>query len=125
MKFAHVIGIALLVALAGCAGLGGTESESTVDLVVQNEGTAPLSVTVVVTDAEGTVLAEETDELGASVGRTFEFTLDGVGTHEVLVSGTDWAAGSRIDPAACQTHETTVRVSDERVENVGECLVLR
>jgi plastocyanin len=125
MKFAHVIGVVLLVALAGCAGLGEAASESTVDLVVQNEGTAPLAVAVVVTDADGTVVAEETEQLDASVGRTFEVTLSGVGTHEVLVSGTDWAAGTRIDPAACETHETTIRVSDERVANVGECLALR
>lgn len=126
MRFTSVVGVALLIALAGCAGLGGdAEPESRFLLVVQNDGSTPMTVHVVVTDAEGTVIAEETDELDTRVGRSFDLTIDGVGTHEVVVTGDDWASGVRVNPATCEAHEATISLSDGRLESVTECVALR
>lgn len=115
--------VSLLVLSAGCLGAGtGGDSQSRLNLTVQNDGTQPVSFRVTLTEADGTVLVNESERLNGSVGRSFDFTVGTTGRHEVTVAGEDWGGGVAWDADTCARYDATIRVSNESVEVIGECL---
>lgn len=122
----HAIGLALLVLLAGCAGFDDASGQTTsFDLSIQNDGTRPVSYQVTVTDAAGEVVTEETDELGAGVGRGHDLSIDGSQPHEVVVSGDDWRHTFTVTPDTCEAYEERLRITDDEIRNDGGCVTVR
>ncbi|MFC6992041.1 hypothetical protein ACFQH3_09920 [Haladaptatus sp. GCM10025707] len=119
--------LACAVALSGCSLVTDRDgpSESTLTLDVRNERTGPVDVTVTVTDEEGTVVDEETDRIDASVSRAFEFEVTDQREYTVTVFGSDWGTELAWNAATCALLDSTVRLTDESVENSGECVQTR
>lgn len=113
----------MLALSAGCSGLAGdAETQSRLDLTVQNDRDRSVSVGVTVTDADGAVLVDESDRIGSGVARAFEFAVGTTGRHEVAVAGDDWRGQLAWDAGACARYEATVRVTPESVDVAGECV---
>lgn len=122
MRWALIL-IGLLVLSAGCLGGGnGDDSQSRLDLTVQNDRQQPVSVQLTVTDADGITLVNESERLGGRVGQSYDFTVGTSGRHEVIVTGADWAGQVTWNADTCARYDATVRVTDESVEVAGECL---
>jgi hypothetical protein len=119
----YVLGVALVVLLAGCAGLpGASDPETTVALTVQNDGATAIDLTITVTDPEGASERVASEQLSSGVGQTFDLRLEGPGTHEIVVAGEDWAGTFTVDPERCAAYEGTLRVTNEAVERANECV---
>ena len=115
--------IGVLVLSAGCLGVGnGDDSQSRLDLTVQNDGPQPVSFQLTVTDADGITLVNESERIGGRVGQSYAFTVGTSGRHEVIVIGKDWAGQVAWNADTCARYDATVRVTDESVEVAGECL---
>ncbi|WP_206043438.1 hypothetical protein [Haloarcula rubripromontorii] len=115
--------VGALVISAGCAGLGDvTDTRSRLDLTVQNDGSEAISFQIVVTDADGAVIANESDRLAGSVGQSYVFTVDTTGRHEVRVAGADWRGQIAWNANACANYEGTIRVTADEVAVAGECV---
>lgn len=115
--------VGLVVVSAGCLGVGSDgDSQSRLDLTVHNDGTQPVSFRVTVTEADGTVLVNETGRLDGGVGQSFDFTVGTSGRHEVTVAGEGWAGEVAWNADACARYDATIRVTDDSVEVAGECL---
>ena len=118
-----LIPIGVLVLSAGCLGVGnGDDSQSRLDLTVQNDGPQPVSFQLTVTDADGITLVNESERLGGSVGQSYDFTVGTSGRHEVTVTGADWAGQVAWNADTCARYDATLRVTDDSVEVAGECL---
>lgn len=115
--------VGLIVLSAGCLGLGGnSDTQSRLDLSVQNDGSQPLSFQVVVTEPDGTILVNDSQQLDGGDGQSFDFTVGTTGRHEVTVSGEDWAGQLTWNTDTCARYDATIRITDESVEVAGECL---
>lgn len=115
--------VALIVLSAGCLGVGSDgDSQSRLDLTVQNDRPNPVVFQLTVTDADGTTLVNESERLGGSVGQSFDFTVGTTGRHEVTVAGADWTGQLAWNADTCARYDATVRVTDDSVEVAGECL---
>lgn len=126
MQPIYAIGLAFVVLLSGCAGLAGDSGPtSTFDLVVQNEGTAPATYQITVTDESGEVLSDQSDAFDPATGQEFELPLSGTGVHEVVVSGEDWSQTFSLDPANCEAYEGTIRITDDGIAGSSECVTVR
>ncbi|WP_058364908.1 hypothetical protein [Haloparvum sedimenti] len=114
--------VAMTAGLAGFAGcLGTSDDEGRLDLTVQNEGDAPVEARVVVTGADGSTYADETDTVDPGVARAFEVTVATTGRHEVVASGEEWEGALAWDAERCALYDGTVRVAGDRVAVAGEC----
>jgi hypothetical protein len=115
--------VVLVVLSAGCLGGGSDgDAQSRLELTVQNDGTAPVSLQLTVTEADGTVLVDESERLDSGVGRAFDFTVGTTGRHEVTVAGEDWTGQLAWNADACARYDATVRVTADGVDVAGECL---
>lgn len=115
--------VGLIILSAGCLGVGTDgDSQSRLDLTVQNDGTQPVSFQLTVTDADETILVNESERLDSNVGRSFDFTVGTTGRHEVTVAGEDWTGQVAWNADSCARYDATIRVSDDSVEVAGECL---
>lgn len=123
MQWVQTCLVGVLVIFAGCAGLGdATENRSRLDLTVQNDGAEAISFQVVVTDADGAVIANESDRLAGRVGQSYEFTVGTTGRHEVRVAGDDWRGQIAWNADACANYEGTIRITADEVAVAGECV---
>lgn len=122
MRWALLL-IGVIVLSAGCLGLGsGGDSESRLNLKVQNDRTQPVSFQLTLTEADGNSLVNESERLGGSVGQAYEFTVGTSGRHEVAVAGEDWRGQVAWNADTCTHYDATVRVTDDSVEVTSECL---
>jgi hypothetical protein len=125
MNRRQFVAVGATASLAGCAGLGGGEESSQLDLTVQNERADPVTVQVEVVDEEGTTYEDESDQIDSGVARAFEVTVGTEGRHEVTVSGEDWRGQLAWNVDTCTLFDGTVRVTDESVEVASECANVR
>jgi hypothetical protein len=116
---------AATASLAGCSLPGSGEENGQLDLTVQNERAAPVTVQVEVVDDEGTTYEDESDQIDSGVARTFEVTVGTEGRHEVTVSGEDWRGQLAWNAGTCARFGGTVRVTDGSVEVASECTDVR
>lgn len=115
--------VGLVVLSAGCLGVGSDgDSQSRLDLSVQNDRTQPVTFQLTVTEPDGTALVNESERLDGSVGQSFDFTVGTTGRHEVTVAGEDWTGQLAWNADTCARYDATVRVTDDSVEVAGECL---
>ncbi|WP_311173725.1 hypothetical protein [Halobellus ordinarius] len=114
-----------IFSLAGCAGLSGGDEPSRLDLTVQNERAHPITAQVVVTDGEGTTSADEWGRIGNGVARPFDVPVGADGRHEATVSGDDWQGTLAWHADTCVLFDRTVRMIDDSIEVVSECVQQR
>jgi len=109
-------------ALAGCTGLFGDDSNSRLDLTVQNERSGPVTVQVSVVADDGTTYEDTSDQVDGGVARAFEVIAGREGRHEATVTGDDWAGRLAWDAGTCALFDGQVTVTDESVEVATECV---
>lgn len=124
MRNWRIVVMVLLVLSAGCTSFPGGDGEtrSTLNLTVQNDRSQPVSFQLAVTDEDGAVLANESEQLASGVGQTFEFTVHTTGRHEGTVTGEDWRGQLAWNADTCARFDAAVRITDESVEVASECL---
>lgn len=126
MKIIQATGLALLVLVAGCAGLVGDSGPSTtINLTVQNDGSGPITYQVTVTDENGEIVSDLTDQLGAGIGTGYDLSVTDPGQHTVVVRSDDWAHTMPLIPATCEAYDLTVRVLNAATQNGGGCVTFR
>ncbi len=115
-----------MLVVAGCVGFGGgSDDGSQVDVTVQNDRGQVVSFDIVVRADDGTIFLEESDQLESSVAQSFTATGAASGRHEVTVIGTDWRGQLAWNAESCKQFDATIRITDEVVDVVGECLEYR
>jgi hypothetical protein len=110
--------VAAASALAGCSAVGSTDrTDATLAVRVRNRSDRAQTVSVTVTDDEGTVrdrVAGET--IPAGVSAAFDGAGYGPGRYTIRVEGDGWATGDLWDPAVCRAYVsiTTLEEVDGR-----------
>ncbi|WP_254838606.1 hypothetical protein [Natronomonas marina] len=125
MNRRHFVAAAAATSVAGCTGLFGSEQRSRLDLTVQNEGTEPIIVRVVVVDDDGTTYEDTSDRVEGGVARAFEVVGGTDGRHEATVTGDDWEGQVAWDAGTCALFDGRVRLTDGSVEVASECVDFR
>jgi hypothetical protein len=124
-----------LLLLAGCAGFAPTATptptQSTLEVVVQNDDSGAEPITVSVVAPNGTVVATDSDTIQSNVGRSFEFTVETTRTpgspesYTVRVEGSEWATNAAWPAEICERFRTTVRFSEDSTAVSSECVDTR
>jgi hypothetical protein len=122
MRRRRLLALGTATAVAGCSGSFGGERRGRLDLVVQNDRAEPVTVQVAVVDAEGLNYAFEETRIDAGVSEVFEVTVGAHDRHEATVSGGDWRGRLAWTVDSCRRFRGTVRVTEETVEVVSECV---
>ena len=118
----HFVAVGGTVALAGCTGLFGERENSRLDLTVQNDRERSVTVQVDVVADDGTTYEDASDRVDSGVARAFEVVVGTAGRHVVTVTGNDFRGELAWNADTCRRFDGTVRVTDEAVEVVGECV---
>jgi len=118
----HFVAVAGTLSLAGCTGLFGEPENSRLDLTVQNDRASPVTVQVDVAGDDGTTYEDTSDRVDSGLARAFEVVVGTAGRHVVTVSGEDFSGELAWNADTCRLFDGTVRVTDETVAVVGECV---
>lgn len=105
-------GAVTLAGLAGCTSPGDT-TEPTLTIRVSNQTDASETVTIRVTDSDGTPngeVTERTIEPGVSIAVERDGTTDQ--QYKISVTGERWATGSLWTPEACRDYTVVTTVSE-------------
>ena len=90
-------------------------------MTIVNEGSESVTVSLRVTDPDGAVIANETERLDPSVGRTFNFTLSTRGRHRVRLRSDDWAAEFSWNTRQCLDRTTEITVAEGMTNFASSC----
>jgi hypothetical protein len=125
MRRRRYVALGLAASVAGCTGSFDSETNSRLDLTVQNERADAITVRVTVVDDEGSTHASEDARIESGVARAFEVAAGRNGRHEATVAGDDWRGQLAWNADTCLRFDGTVRVTAESVEVASECTELR